>query len=105
MLSRYQELKSKLESALKDPSINVIKLSQEGNSIINELENIYKSSTTTCKTEYEKEFNKFMSLHDSLKAYMFPLSSFLPSPDRVSDYDKVLRDLDNYYNITCFWIA
>jgi len=99
MLGRYQELKAKLEQALKDPSIDVIKLSQEVNSFISELDNIVKSYISTRKSEYEKEYNKFMSLYNSIRQYLvFPMIYLPPSPDQVSDYDKALRDLENYYN-------
>jgi len=99
IMSRYNELKAKLENALKDPSIDIIKLSQEVNSFINELDNLYKSAVSTKRSEYEREYNRFMSLYNSLRQYLiFPLSSLPPSPDQVSDYDKALRDLENYYN-------
>jgi hypothetical protein len=98
-MSRYNELKAKLENALKDPSIDIIKLSQEVNSFINELDNLYKSAVSTKRSEYEREYNRFMSLYNSLRQYLiFPLSSLPPSPDQVSDYEKALRDLENYYN-------
>jgi len=99
MLSRYNELKAKLEQALKDPSIDITKLGQEVNSFVTELENLYKSAVSVKRSEYEKEYQKFMSLYNSLRAYMFPLSSLPPSPDQVKDYDQALRDLDNYYNM------
>jgi len=99
LLSRYNELRNKLEQALKDPSIDVIKLSQEVNSFINELDNLYKSAVSTKKSEYEKEYNKFMSLYNSIRQYLvFPMIYLPPSPDKVSDYDQALKDLDRYYN-------
>jgi len=99
MLSKYNELKAKLENALKDPSIDVIKLSQEVNSFISELENIYKSAVSTKRSEYEREYNRFMSLYNSLRQYLvFPMVSLPPSPDKIDNYDQALKDLDRYYN-------
>jgi len=98
LMSRYNELRNKLEQALKDPSVNMSDLTTAVTSFINELENIYKSAISMKRSEYEREYQKFMTLYNSLKAYMFPIQP-PPSPDQVKDYDQALKDLDNYYNM------
>ena len=98
LLSRYNELKAKLENALKDPSLNISDLTTVVTSFINELENIYKTSISVKRSEYEREYNRFMSIYNSVKAYMFPIQ-LPPSPEQVKDFDQALRDLDNYYNM------